>query len=286
MGKHAIPRRPRTLRPWILVAHGGVLALAVAAIAATGPASGTDPSPDGTSTAYVLTSDVADSLQRTTSSGFGTADLGGSYSTSPSKKFSVTPGVGHVSSLAAGSSGSATLQPATHLDEQLQSTFALPALPSAGAGVTYGLDLRRQPNGDRYAITLRVAPKGALALTVARVRRGVATVLAGPTTLAAAATAGGSLVVEGYAAGSSPVQLQARAWLSGAAVPAWQLTSSDSTSAQIGSAGQVGLTASVASDTPASSVSVLGVRGWALTPPAASPTTSSSAASEIAGFPR
>jgi len=249
MGKHAIPRRPRSPRPWALVAHGGVLAVAVAAIAATGPASGTDPSPDGTSTGYVLTSNVADSLQRTTSSGFGTADVGGSYSTSPSKKFSVTPGVGHVSSLAAGTSGSATLQPATRLDEQLQSTFALPTLPSAGTGVTYGLDLRRQPNGDRYAITLRVAPKGALALAVTRVHRGVATVLAGPTTLAAAATAGGSLVLEGYAAGSSPAQLQARAWLSGTTAPAWQLTASDATSARISTAGEVGLTMSVASDT-------------------------------------
>jgi len=216
-------------------------------------------------------------MSRTVALGFGTADLGGSYAASPVDKFSVSAGAGHIASIASGTHASATLSLAGPVDEELQSTFSLPAVPVSGVGVYYEHEFRRQANGDAYRVQIRVAPKGQMTLGFAQMRNNVETALGGQLVVPQLATAGRTIVLQGLVAGSTTVQLQARAWLAGTTIPAWQLAATDSASSRLTAAGQIGVYVYTSSNTKAAKLTVAGLQGWSLTlaAPTASPTTSS-----------
>ena len=265
------PRRPRVvcLAAQLAVAACGI-AVASAATAPTANSTITTPSYDQTTNAH-------DSMSRTVALGFGTADLGGSYAASPVDKFSVSAGAGHIASIASGTHASATLSLAGPVDEELQSTFSLPAVPVSGVGVYYEHEFRRQANGDAYRVQIRVAPKGQMTLGFAQMRNNVETALGGQLVVPQLATAGRTIVLQGLVAGSTTVQLQARAWLAGTTIPAWQLAATDSASSRLTAAGQIGVYVYTSSNTKAAKLTVAGLQGWSLTlaAPTASPTTSS-----------
>jgi hypothetical protein len=223
---------------------------------------------------YVLTRNAFDSMSRTVTSGFGVADMGGSYLAAPASKFSVSNRAGHIASIASGARASATLSATGLTDEQLQSSFSLPTLPAQGNGVYYALEFRRQTNGDAYRVQIQVAPKGRMTLSFTRINNNVVTAVGGRIVVPQLAGAGTTIVLQGLVAGSTTVQLQARAWLAGATVTNWQSAATDSAATRLTRAGQIGVSMYTASDSKAASLTVAGLQGWSLTA-APSPTSSS-----------
>jgi hypothetical protein len=213
---------------------------------------------------YTATANALDSMSRTVSGGFGSANQGGAYTTSPTAQFSVSSGAGHVSAIAPGSGVRATLA-VSAADEILNSTFSVPALPTSGSGLYYRLELRRQTNGDQYSVRVRVAPGGVLILSVSQVRSGAEIAIGSQLVLAQRATAGASITFEAMVAGSTSTDLQARAWLTATAAPAWQLGVTDSAVTRLSAAGQIGLSAYVSGASQAMQLTVATFNGSSVT---------------------
>jgi hypothetical protein len=218
-----------------------------------------------TTPAYTTTADVSDGMARTVSSGFGTANQGGSYATVPATGFSVSGGAGRIASVSSGTHAQATLSAATPADQRLLSMFVLPTLPASGIGVSYQLELRRNAYKDAYRIMLQVAPGGRLTLAFALYRGGVQTAIGLPVTLSQYAKAGQTVILEGMVAGSTAVLMRARAWLAGTAAPGWQLGASHTAANRLTAGGQVGIYLYVSSNTASTAVRVVNMTGWRLT---------------------
>ncbi len=245
---------------WLVAAAGLVVGLYAAP----------DSSPIRTPVAqYVQTTNVYDSMDRYVPLGFGAADEGGAYTTWPRTAFSVSAGAGHIAPVQPGLSVRATFTGTSPADEELQSTFSLPALPTRGVGVYYGHEFRRQGNGDDYRVLLQVRPGGRMSLGFRRVRDGESSPIGAQVPIRQRATAGATVVLQGVVAGSTTVRLGARAWLSGTAVPDWQSAAEDTTADRLTGPGHIGLSVSAPSGSDAAAVSVESVQGWRLVAPVA-----------------
>lgn len=221
---------------------------------------------------FTTTQNAFDSMHRTVSNGFGSADVGGTYTTSsPASKFSVSGDEGRIQGVSSGTSASASLQSVNSSDEQVQVSFVLPQLPSNGNGNWLSVELRRQSDGSTYRARLRVDASGRMALGFSEQRDGGERYLGPEISLPQRASAGSQLVVQGLAAGSSPVTLRARAWLSSTSQPDWQASYADSSPSRLVAHGGIGLWVYDSSTSPATAVTVTGLRGWALTPAGSPP---------------
>ena len=218
-----------------------------------------------TTPAYTSTANVADAMNRTVSTGFGVAPLGGSYATSGAGRFSVSPGAGNISSVASGTSARATLSGSTTADQRVRSAFVLPRLPTHGIGVSYQLELRRTAAADAYHFLLQVSPGGVMTISCAIWRNGSQTTVGLPFAMPGLAVAGRTFALEGMTAGSSTVLLRARAWLSGTAIPGWQVGASDSSATRLTGGGKVGVYVYTSSNTESMPVKVASLAGWSLT---------------------
>ncbi|MCW2644721.1 MAG: hypothetical protein JWP07_830 [Pseudonocardiales bacterium] len=214
---------------------------------------------------YTSAANAADSMSRTVSGGFGTADQGGAYVTGPSAQFSVSGGAGHISAISPGNSVRATLTGIRGADEILKSAFTMPTLPTSGGGMYYRLELRRQTNGDQYSVRVRVAPGGVLTLSFTQVRNGVEAAIGAQAVLAQHATAGTSITLEAMVSGSTSTDLRARSWLTATAAPDWQLGVTDAAATRLSAAGQIGVSAYVSGTSQAMKLTVATVNGSAVT---------------------
>jgi hypothetical protein len=253
--------RPHARRLTAQVAVTACCAAVLSATIAATPASAI------TTPVYVATVNASDTMNRTVAGGFGTPTLGGTYLTSPAPKFSVSGGAGHITAIPTATAVRATLSAAKPADEQVQSTFSLPAMPVNGRGIYYQLEFRRQANGDAYRVQLRVAPGGAMTLGFNQTRATVQKPVGLQSVAPQLAGARRTIVLQGLVAGSSAVALRARVWIAGTPVPGWQLAATDSTATRATAAGQIGMNATMSSTTSAMPVSVAGLVGWALTAP-------------------
>jgi hypothetical protein len=214
---------------------------------------------------YVSAANAVDSMSRTVSGGFGSADQGGAYSTNPAAKFSVSGGAGHISAIAPASAVRATLASVNSADEIVSSTFSVVTLPTSGSGVYYCLELRRQTNGDEYSVRVLVAPSGVLTLSVMQVRSGVQAAIGTKVVLAPRATAGALVTVQAMVSGSTSADLRARAWLASTATPDWQLGATDSAATRLSAAGQIGMYAYVSGGSQPTGLTVAMFGGSAVT---------------------
>lgn len=192
--------------------------------------------PPGSATVH-----AADAFSRTLSGSWGTADVGGAWSAHSA--LSVASGAGVISS-AGGAVPSTTLTAVSALDVDLRASFAFDRIPAGGStGTTVSAFVRRTSEG-RYWAKIRVAPGGAVYLTLSRLNAsGAQTTIASETRITGLTlTAGTPLQLRLNVTGTSPAQLSARVW-TGASEPAtWQRTATDTT-AGLQSAGSIGLEA-------------------------------------------
>jgi hypothetical protein len=227
-------RRRRAVRISAVVA---VLACSGAALLAAETPAAANPI---TTPAYHATVNVHDTMHRTVHHGLGKAGVGGTWSTAPASKFSVSNGAGHISAIAKGHSVHALL-PASHTDEQLQVAFVLPKLPVSGVGIYTALEFRRHPSSAVYRVRVLVGKGGKMTLGVSRLRNHKLVHIGGTVVLSKHASAGKTIMLSGLVAGSKTVRIRARAWVAGSTRPGWQLGTSDTSASRITTGGRVGL---------------------------------------------
>jgi hypothetical protein len=229
---------------------------------------------DAAANAYTTAAlNVYDSLQGSVSAGFGTAQYGGPYSASPASDFSVGGGAGHIAALGTGASAAVTLPGVSSLNQQLQATFTVPALPAAGRGVYFGLELRRQANGDTYRVRARVQPDGRVNLDLTQVAQNHEVNIGDNVTIYQHVAAGEQVTLEGYVTGSgtAAVNLKARAWLTGTLEPSWQLTKLQTGAKRLLAPGAVGLWIYTSKTSAGIPITVHNLSGWPLVPTAPGP---------------
>ncbi|BDZ51952.1 hypothetical protein GCM10025867_41930 [Frondihabitans sucicola] len=181
---------------------------------------------------------ASDSFTRTVSSGWGSATKGGAWSTSVRSGARATVSAGHgvISGLAKGTSASTQLTSVSVLDTDVTGTIGL---PTKAATLYSAFEIRRQTNAS-YRGRLELSAKGTAVLAVSRVTKS-GEVNLGRVTLPGTYAPATRIATEFQVTGTSPVSIRGRAARVGAAMPSWQLTVKDSSSARITTAGRVGL---------------------------------------------
>jgi hypothetical protein len=198
-----------------------------------------------------------DSFARTLSSGWGTADTGGSWTLSGvASKYAVGTAAGTMI-VKAGETDSAVLQSVSSRDTDLQVTLSVDRI-ATGNGTSITLIGRRLGINQEYRARLRALPNGSAGLTLSSLNGSATETTLKPEVLPSGLTlAGGAAVtVRLQVTGTAPTTVRVKAWKTGTAEPpAWQLTVTDSAAA-LQAAGSVGLTAYVSSGSTVSPVTV------------------------------
>jgi PKD repeat protein len=177
-----------------------------------------------------------DSFNRSVTSGWGVADVGGSWTTTGSaSKYAVGAGSGTMS-LVAGATQNASLSSVSSNDTEIQVTASVPQAIT-GTGV-YISAVARKIGTDSYLARVRIMSDGSATIQTMR----------GGTSLAAVAvsgltySSGDQLQLRVQAFGTSPTTIRAKVWKVGTSEPGgWQVSSTDST-ASLQAAGSLGLT--------------------------------------------
>ena len=168
---------------------------------------------------------AADSFDRTVSAGFGTANIGGAWTTTGSAaNYSVVSGAALLKVPAAGATSAGYLSSVSSTDTDVQITMALQQA-STGGGV-YTSVYGRLLSSSNYQARVRILPTGAVYLQL----------LGNGTTLQSVLVPGLSyatldkLQLHVQVFGTSPSTLRAKIWPAGATEPAaWQVSATDAT---------------------------------------------------------
>ena len=194
----------------------------------------------------------SDAFGRTVATGFGTADVGGAWTTSPSNRYSVGGNAGAVNLATGGFSGMAFLGGVSSSSTDLTLSLALDKVPNA----TAFLDVigRRVTANQEYDGLVKITSSGAVQLNIRKLNGSTAaTDLATTVGTGLTYTAGSRLNVRMQVQGTSPTTVRLKVWPATGTEPAnWAVTVTDS-SVGLQAAGGVGLRtflASGATNTP------------------------------------
>ncbi|GAA1831350.1 PKD domain-containing protein [Agromyces salentinus] len=177
---------------------------------------------------------AADEFERTSTSGWGTASVGGAWTVSSAPNSTVSGGKALLLH-SANSTRRATLDSVTGNDLTITGDFAVDKAVVGGSAYA-GLNVR-QVGSEFYQARLRFQAGGVLAV---QFMQGDSTLIANAT-LPLTYTPGQAVSLKVRASGTSPTTLQAKAWTAGTTEPTgWSLTAT-STSAGLQAAGKVGV---------------------------------------------
>ena len=212
------------------IAAGAVVALALA----VGPVVST------TQAAGAPTQYAADAFGRTVANGWGSADVGGTWSlTGSASAFSVSGGTGRMVMPTAGSGVAAYLGAVSSSDTQVQVGVGVDKAQTGGGTYVSVIGRRISSNTD-YRVKLRFVSGGAIIETLERVVSGTEVALAS-VTAPVTYSPGAAVSVQLQVTGTSPTTLRSMIWLRGTTQPTtWQLDTTDNTSG-LQSAGAVAL---------------------------------------------
>ena len=184
---------------------------------------------------------ATDTFSRTASSGWGTADSGGSWAPeSGAAQFAVASGRGTIA-LPSGGANRAIFLPGTAVDWDVTIGARLDRTP-AGGNVWVYHEVRRT-GSNSYRLQAKLGTDGSTTLQGSRV------ISNGETGIGSAVRISGvdfraGIVIRGQAVGANPTTLRIKAWPVGTTEPAaWAYTATDSTGPQV--AGRAGLRAYV-----------------------------------------
>ncbi|MGY1741709.1 MULTISPECIES: PKD domain-containing protein [unclassified Blastococcus] len=192
---------------------------------------------------------VTDTFARTVTGGWGTAEVGGAWTTSGTTGYSVGSGAAALALTRAGTTRSAWVGPA-RTDTDLRLTLAVDRVPT-GNGAYVDVVGRRVGTDTEYQARVVLLADGRVNVSL-RALRGSATAstIAAGTTLPVSAVsyaAGTPLNVRLQVTGTSPTQLRVKVWRADQPEPAaWQLSATDS-GAGLQAGGAVGVTAYLSS---------------------------------------
>ena len=184
---------------------------------------------------------AVDGFGRTVSGGWGSAELGGAWTTVGSaSSFSVTSGQGRMLVPTPGVGRSAILSAVSQDAVDAQVTAALDK-PATGGGTDLALTGRYTGPGTEYRTEAKILATGAVRLALRRFTSGTATTLTQITVPALTYTPGARLHIRIQVQGTNPTTLRARTWLDGQNEPTtWQAQTTDTTPA-LQAPGAVGL---------------------------------------------
>jgi PKD repeat protein len=183
---------------------------------------------------------ASDAFGRTITSGWGAADVGGTWALNgTSSYFSVGNGVGTMN-LAASRGPSAYLPGVSTTAADSAVTLSLDKIGNGG-GTFLGVAGRRVASSE-YRGKIKVAADGSVTLQITRLAGGTETTLS-QVSAGFSVTAGQAVRLRVQVTGTSPTTVRAKAWRTGTTEPgSWLLTSTDTT-AGLQAAGSVGLMA-------------------------------------------
>jgi len=189
---------------------------------------------------------VTDTFNRTTSNGWGTADVGGPWSISgTAANFAVSGGAGAITLPASGQTRSAWLGSTTRTDTDLRFMLSLDKMPN-GSGAYLDVVARRVGTNNEYRARMVMAATGRVTVQLTALKGSSAAVAVAPAvTLPTTVTysPGSQLAVRMQVTGTNPTAVRLKVWPAGTTEPsAWQTTGTD-TYAALQSPGGVGLTA-------------------------------------------
>ena len=188
-----------------------------------------------------------DAFERSATSGWGSAELGGAWTTTAGVA-SVASGGGVLSLARASSAAGARLPGAAGPTTVTTVSTSFDKLANGG-GATQLVRGRIAPSGDEYRLKLQYSAGGAMTARLTRSVAGAETVVAGPVTVPGTVRAGTVVVSRFAVSGSSPTRLEAKIWVSGTTEPAgWTIVATD-TAASLQVAGHVGLYGQLSSST-------------------------------------
>ncbi|MBO0882882.1 MAG: PKD domain-containing protein, partial [Mycobacterium sp.] len=195
----------------------------------------------GTTTVF-----AADAFARSVASGWGAADVGGTWSLNGSSSlFSVGNGRGAIRMVSPGAGPSAYLTAVSARDVDALVDVSTDKAPT-GTGVFLSVIVRRSGTSD-YSLQVKLASTS-VTLKLVRVVSGAQTTLATQTVPGLTYTAGDVLRVRFDASGSGATTVSGKVWkASTAEPPGWHVTATDS-APTLQTAGGVGLMAYVAAD--------------------------------------
>ena len=178
---------------------------------------------------------ASDSFSRTLANGLGTADIGGTWTTTGSaSNYSVSDGVSRLKA-GAGAAVNAYLSGVSLLDTDLQVTTSLQQ-DATGTGAYTSL-IGRRVGTDDYKVRMKIGSTGGVQLQLMR----GATSLKAQNIAGLTATTGSAVQLRVQVTGSTPTTIRAKVWAAGAPEPeAWQIMVTDSTAA-MQTSGAVGL---------------------------------------------
>jgi len=178
---------------------------------------------------------ATDAFERNNATGFGTADVGGAWTTSgTASAFSTSGGAAKMTHASAATTYSAFLNAVSSNDTAVVVDYQLAALPTGAS--EYASVIARKVGAADYRARVVINPAGAVTLQLQQ----------SSTTLAAVATgvtvnAGSVLRIKVVATGTSPTALKAKVWKATDPEPTdWKLSVTDATAA-LQAAGGVGL---------------------------------------------
>lgn len=192
---------------------------------------------------------VSDSFNRTVVNGLGTADLGGTWTTTgTASNFAVSPGAAALTLRTAGTQLAAALGSTTRTDSDVRVTVAADKV-GTGGGIYVDVVGRRVGLNNEYRARVRLLSTGAVAISLVALR-GTSTVVTIQSELALAGVTyapGMQLNVRLQVTGTGPTTLRLKVWPATATEPTgWQRSATDAT-ASLQSAGAVGISSYLSS---------------------------------------
>lgn len=207
-------------------------------------------------TASVLASDA---FSRTVANGFGTADVGGAWSTTgTTSSYAVSDGAGRIRIPTAGSGNNVYLNGVSSSTTDLYLTLATDKAAS-GSGLYLSVVGRRVAGAGEYRAKVQLTGNGAVSLYLIRASStGAETTLGTGLTIAGLNYAvGDKLAVRLQVTGTGPTTVSARVWELGTTEPTtWQRTVTDSTAA-LQVPGSIGLMAYLSGSATTAPLTVL-----------------------------
>jgi PKD repeat protein len=196
-----------------------------------------------------------DTFNRTSSSGWGTADLGGSWSHSGGTgNFSVSGGTGSMIMDQSGRKKQAWLGSVAETSSDTSATLSLNKNQTGGGTYLYLLG-RRISNNTSYHAKARIKSNQEVVLYLIREVNGSSTNLSSQTIAGLTYSAGDQIRIRLQVDGTPTTSLKAKVWLDGGGEPDWQLTASDATAA-VQSPGSVGLNAYLSSSSSSAPITI------------------------------
>jgi PKD repeat protein len=200
---------------------------------------------------------VSDGFNRTVRGGWGSAEVGGAWSTvGTSTQFSVNPGGGVLALSKAGAQLEGYVGP-SRSDADVTEVLSASVVP-VGGPLYLTVAGRRVSAGNAYSAKVLVNANGSVTLRLSGTAGGVDKTLAGAVTVPGLTyTAGTSLSARVQVFGTSPTTVRAKVWRTNQTEPStWQLSATDSQAA-LQTGGTVGLTAYLSSAATNPPVSVM-----------------------------